>query len=149
MKTLRGKVSGIRHTVNVSGSQGAVTTTHLAIFDLNGKPVQLEGDAVAINDNDEIEVAGDDRGGIFRALAYRNHTRQTTGTAAYLSNMILLASWLFGTAFLLIGLVLLISPMPTPVILGVPFTGVGLFLFSKASQLRRIRNELKKLHWSP
>ena len=148
MQTLRGKVSGIRHTIDVSGRQGAVMTTHIAIFNLDGKPVRLEGDATAIDDGDDIEVAGDYNGGIFHALAYRNHSRQTTGHVVSLSNTILVVSWLFGAVFFLIGGVLMVDLWnPARAILGIAFTGAGLALFFKAAKIRRTRMSLRNLRW--
>jgi hypothetical protein len=98
MQTLRGKVSGIRHTIDVSGGRDAVTTTHLAIFELDGKPVKLGGEATAIDDGDDVEVAGYYRGGLFRASAFRNHTKRTAGS------MPCLGYFIFGTLGALVGL---------------------------------------------
>ncbi len=81
MDTLRGKVSNIRHTTDVHGSENVIATTHIAIFDLTGTPVRFEGDtAAAIDEGDEVAVAGYHRRGTFRALAFRNLTKKTEGS---------------------------------------------------------------------
>lgn len=81
MDTLRGKVSNVRHTTDVHGSENVIATTHIAIFGLAGTAVRFEGDmAAAIDDGDEVAVAGYRRRGTFRALAFRNLTKRTEGS---------------------------------------------------------------------
>ena len=81
MDILRGKVTNVRHTTDVHGSENVIATTHIVIFDLAGTAVRFEGDTAAnIDDGDEVAVAGYHRRGTFGALAFRNLTKRTEGS---------------------------------------------------------------------
>jgi hypothetical protein len=149
MQTLLGKASGIRHTVAVVGDRHGVATTHIAIFDLAGKLVQFDGSPAAINNGDEVEVAGDYSAGTFCALAYRNYTRRTRDTSDELNDLFVIVYLILGTAFPLFG-VMAITDIGDllPSFFGVVFIGIGMFLIYRAIGILRTRSALKKIRWS-
>lgn len=148
MQTLLGKVSGIRHTVEVVGSRQGVATTHVAMFDLGGKTVQFDGSPAAIDNGDEVEVAGDYSGGTFYALAYRNYTRRTRDTSDALNDLFVLVYLILGAAFPMFG-VMAITDIGDllPSFFGVVFIGIGVFLIYRAVGILRTRSTLKKIRW--
>ena len=80
METIRGTVSSIRHSTEVSGNDNTVSTTQVAVFDLSGQPVELKlTESIVLNNGDEVIVAGKRKRGLFRGLAYRNKTRRVDG----------------------------------------------------------------------
>lgn len=84
MKTLRGKISNLRTTIDVSGggNDSSVETTHIHVFRIDGAPVKVESrEPLIIDDGDIVTLAGFPQGTIFRALAYKNETSGVSGDA--------------------------------------------------------------------
>jgi hypothetical protein len=138
MERLCGKVSNLRHSIDVSGTRDAISTSHVAIFEIDGRPVAYEGGASAIlSDGDEIEVTGDGQGGVFAAYAYRNITKRVADSASYMNLFIV------GGAFPLFGLMTIVNFPDTPAaLLGLIFIGIGISLLRKAA---RIRNAIRMM----
>lgn len=96
METIRGVASKVRNTIDVSGGgkDGHVTTTHICIFQLDGRTVKAKSsEPPIINDGDNVIVAGSSSGGVFNAFAYRNITSQADGNEGYI------LMFLFGVIF--------------------------------------------------
>jgi hypothetical protein len=100
MDSLRGPVCDVRHSASVSGgADQTVTTTHIAIFRINGQLVRASAnEPLLIRDGDELVVVGAGTAGVFRALAYHNRTTGVRGSDGWLVRM------LFGALFCLVGL---------------------------------------------
>ena len=84
MQTLRGKISHLRASIEVSGGGGdsSVVTTHIQVFRIDGTPVKVEGrEPFMIDDGDTAILAGLPNGTVFRALAYRNESSGASGDA--------------------------------------------------------------------
>jgi hypothetical protein len=84
MQILTGTVKNIRHTTRTSGSkQGGTSTSHEALFELDGAPVTLSlPEIIAISGGDEIIVAGNEKRGLFHGLAYRNKSNKVKGKSS-------------------------------------------------------------------
>jgi hypothetical protein len=132
MERLRGTVSNLRHSIDVSGTRDAISTSHVAIFEIDGRPVAYEGGASAIlSDGDVVEVTGDDQGGVFAAYAYRNLTKRVTGSAGYMNLLII------GGTFPVFGLMTIVNFPDTPaVLIGLVFIGIGVSLLRGSARVR-------------
>jgi hypothetical protein len=98
METKQGVVSKLRASIEVGGNDKSTSTTHVVNFQLGPQAVMFRGsNPPAINDGDEVTVAGTIRKGLFEALAYRNSSTGVTGD----SNSI--AAVIVGAIFLLVG----------------------------------------------
>jgi hypothetical protein len=79
MESRRGTVSKIRFSTEVTGSggdNGSVSTSHIASFELDRRPVQLRAARpVILEGGDTVVVAGKTKGGLFQADACFNETR--------------------------------------------------------------------------
>jgi hypothetical protein len=79
MESRRGTVSKIRFSTEVTGSggdNGSVSTSHIASFELDRRPVQLRAARpVILEGGDTVVVAGKTKGGLFQADACLNETR--------------------------------------------------------------------------
>lgn len=139
MDTLRGRVANVRHTTDVHGNENVIATTHIAIFDLGGTPVRFEGDtAAAIDDGDEVAVAGYRRRGTFRALAFRNLTKKTEGSRLAVTYFII------GLGLVLYGFIaVLLFQSPASVFWGILGAGVGTILMLGDIRIWRARKALQ------
>ncbi len=133
MERLRGTVSKLRHSIDVSGTRDVISTSQIAIFEIAGRPVTYDGGASAIiSDGDEIEVTGDGRRGVFEAYAYRNITKSVTGCVSYMNPLII------GSAFPLFGIMAIVNFSQTPAaLIGLLFIGIGVSLLSKSARVRK------------
>jgi hypothetical protein len=111
IQVIRGTVANIRHTTEVSGGDKGVSTSQVAVFDLDGQAVEVKlMETIVLGNGDQVIVAGDTRRGLFRGLAYRNVTRRVDGRGP-------VAIYLFlGTVFCIV----------------VVFLPIGLWLIRKA-----------------
>jgi hypothetical protein len=104
MKTLRGKISHLRASIDVSGGNGdsSVVTTHIQIFRIDGAPVKVESrKPFMIDDGDTVMLAGLPKGAVFRALAYKNESSGASGDAGSNFRMWSGVAALAGAAFAL------------------------------------------------
>jgi hypothetical protein len=80
IQVIRGTVANIRHSTEVSGNDKSVSTSHVAVFDLDGQAVEIKlRESIVLANGDQAIVAGDTKRGLFRGLAYRNVTRRVDG----------------------------------------------------------------------
>lgn len=148
MENLSGIVSGVRNTINVSGSggsNGTVTTTYISIFKINGQPVKIKtSQPMAIDDGDEVLVVGKINGNTFNALACKNLTTGEEGSL----NGVLMA--ILGVIFLIAGvcgIVFFSDPFfgDFPILIGLIFIGVSVYSLYSGSQIFNALKELRKL----
>ncbi|MEH8208091.1 hypothetical protein [Aeromonas veronii] len=137
MDILKGVVSKLRNTVEISGGgrDSGVTTTHVTIFHLDGQPVQLKSrEAVLVDENDNVAVAGKVNNGIFNAYAYINNTTGVSG------NIGMGIHFFFGIVFPVAGAFAINAfsdPFfgPMPKLIGAGFIGIGLYMLYKGIQI--------------
>ncbi len=123
LQLYRGKVKNIRHSVEVSGSQNNISTSHVAVFELEGFMVELKlPDSIVINEGDEVKVAGKIKRGLFKGLAYQNVTKQVLGKGPAVLYMFL------GVIFAIVGLCTIIFGI------GAAFLAIGIYLVYKSRQ---------------
>jgi len=80
IQVIRGTVANIRHSTEVSGNDKSVSTSQVAVFDLDGQAVEIKlSESIFIGNGDLVIVAGAAKRGLFRGLAYRNSTRRVDG----------------------------------------------------------------------
>lgn len=80
METLQGTVSGIRHSTEVSGGDNSTSTSHVAVFSVAGRSVELKlSESIVIDNGDDVLLAGNVKRGLFKAMAYRNRTKGVDG----------------------------------------------------------------------
>src|SRR6188768_4007554 len=80
LQVIRGAVANIRHSTEVSGNDKSVSTSQVAVFDLDGQAVEIKlMESIVLSNGDQVIVAGDTKRGLFRGLAYRNQTRRVDG----------------------------------------------------------------------
>ena len=80
IEVIRGTVANIRHSTEVSGNDKSVSTSQVAVFDLDGQAVEIKlMESIVLSNGDRVIVAGDRKRGLFRGLAYRNETRRVDG----------------------------------------------------------------------
>ncbi len=81
MEIAQGTVSNCQHTLKVSGGANntSTTTTYIALFRINGHPVEFRSSAPSsLSDGDQVKVAGPMYRGALNALACRNLTTGET-----------------------------------------------------------------------
>ncbi len=91
METIEGIVSHLQNTVSVSGggNDGRATTTYIALFRLDGRPVQFRcGSPIAFADGDRLKAAGRVRATDLLAYACRNLTTGATYNSGVWVNVI-------------------------------------------------------------
>lgn len=91
METIEGTVSHLQNTISVSGggNNSRATTTYIALFRLDGKPVQFRcGSPIAFADGDRLKVAGRVRATDFLASACRDFTTGATYSSGIWGNVI-------------------------------------------------------------
>ena len=145
MHILNGVVSKVRISVELSGGgqNSSVTTTHVSIFHLDGKPIKMKStEIVLIDDDDHVSVAGESRNGVFNAYAYRNDTTGAIGNSG-------------ATAALIIGFIFPISGIffinqfsnpffgVWPKLFGLFFVFSGVYAMYKAIQILNASKLLK------
>jgi hypothetical protein len=117
MESRRGTVSKIRFSTEVTGSggdNGSVSTSHIASFELDRRPVQLRAARpVILEDGDTVVVAGKTKGGLFQADACFNETRGIFDHSPWVLHVAV------GSIFLFVGLIgivsLLLSALHRPI----------------------------------
>lgn len=146
IKIKQGVAVKVRNTVHVGGGgkDGHVSTTHISIFQIDGKPVQVESNRpVIIDENDVVAVAGELKNGIFMGSAYKNFSVGVSGDEGVLSWLLL------GTIFPIVGLtvmVMYINKNSGLVALGgLVFFVAGIYMFLKAMKINKASNELKTI----
>lgn len=147
METICGIVNNVRSTISVDGggNHGSVTTTYITIFQINGRQIKVKtSDAIIINDGDKIFVVGKTNGSIFNAFACKNITTGEEGNLGWVGKMVM------GIIFPIAG-VLEINQFSNPffgifpLLLGLIFIGVGMYLLYSGSQVSNAVKELRKL----
>ncbi|MGL6260077.1 hypothetical protein [Vibrio sp. WXL210] len=137
MKILKGVVSKLRNTVEISGGgrDSSVSTTHVMIFQLDGQPVKIKSsEVVLIDESDNVAVAGKVNDGVFHAYAYINNTTGVSG------NIGMGIHYIFGLIFPIVG-AFVISEFSDPFfgalpkLIGAVFIGGGLYMFYKGTQI--------------
>lgn len=94
MDTVEGIVKGIRFATEVAGTDSQTSTAHVAVFELDGKAVELKlSESIILAEGDKVLVAGEWKRGLFRGLAYFNKTRGVKGKQSTL------VYWVVGIAF--------------------------------------------------
>lgn len=94
METVEGIAKGIRFTTEVVGTDNQTSTSHIAVFELDGKPIELKiSESIIFSEGDKVLVAGKLKRGLFRGMAYFNITRGVKGRQSSL------AYWIVGIAF--------------------------------------------------
>lgn len=91
METIEGEVSHLQNTISVTGggNDSQATTTYIALFRLDGRPVQFRcGRPVAFADGDRLKAAGRARATDFLAYACRNLTTGSTYNSGIWGNVI-------------------------------------------------------------
>ena len=92
MESIEGTVSHLQNTVSVSGGgqNSRATTTYIALFRLDGKPVQFRcGSPIAFADGDRLKAAGRVRATDFLAYACRDLTTGATYSSGVWGNVIM------------------------------------------------------------
>lgn len=80
MNILQGTVNKVRFSTEVTGTDNSISTSQIAVFELDGKQVELKlPDSIIINNGDRVVVAGELKKGLFKALAYKNITNGVSG----------------------------------------------------------------------
>ena len=111
IQVIRGTVANIRHSTEVSGNDKSVSTSQVAVFDLDGQAVEIKlMESIVLSNGDQVIVGGDTKRGLFRGLAYRNVTRRVDGKGP---------AWIY----LVVGVVFCVI---------VVFLPIGLWLLSRA-----------------
>ena len=91
METIEGTVSHLQNTVSVSGggNDSRASTTYIALFRLDGKPVQFRcGKPIAFADGDRLKAAGRTRAADFLAYACRDLTTGATYNSGVWGNIV-------------------------------------------------------------
>ena len=97
MEILKGVVRNLRHTASVSGTKEGISTSQIAIFEIEGRPVELNnGEPIFISDGDEVCIAGSEERGVFRGINYFNRSKGVKGACQAPGY------WVLGTAFLIV-----------------------------------------------
>lgn len=111
IQVIRGTVANIRHSTEVSGNDKSVSTSQVAVFDLDGQAVEIKlMESIVLSNGDRVIVGGDTRRGLFRGLAYRNETRRVDGKGP---------AWIY----LIVGIVFCVI---------IIFLPIGLWMIAKA-----------------
>lgn len=83
MERRQGLAKAVRHTATVTGSgaqHGSITTTHDTLFLVEGRQVLVRSpEPVAVQEGDEVAIAGRFKNGMFNVVAYRNLTTSAEG----------------------------------------------------------------------
>jgi hypothetical protein len=87
LEVLRGTATGVRNTVDVSGTRDSVTTRHHALFKIAGTTVMFSsGSPPPISEGDRLVVAGRMKGRLLLADAYLNVTAGVRGDSGMLAS---------------------------------------------------------------
>lgn len=92
METMEGTISHLQNTISVSGGgeNSRATTTYIALFRLDGQPVQFRcGKPIPFADGDRVKVAGRRRAADFYAYAARDLTTGAILNAGVWGNVIM------------------------------------------------------------
>ena len=126
MEKLRGVVNKVRFSTEVSGGENNTSTSHVAIFEIDKRPVELKLPRSIILDNgDEVLLAGKVKKGLFKALAYKNLTNNVSGKGAVILHMLL------GVIFTIVGLATI------PFGIGLIFAPAGIYMIWYSQQLSK------------
>jgi len=126
MESLQGIVEKIRFSTEVSGGENNTSTSHVAVFEINKKPIELKlPDSIIIENGDEVLLAGEIKKGLFKALAYKNLTNNVSGKGPVFLYMLL------GVIFNIVGLATIVVGV------GLIFTPAGLYMIWYSRQLSK------------
>jgi hypothetical protein len=107
MKLYKGIAGKVRSTIEVTGNEDNIHTTHVATLSLGKQAVRLKTqEAVHIEEGDEVSVAGVDKSGIALSHAYYNHTQGVVGATGIGRLALMLV---FGVLFTMLGAGLVIN----------------------------------------
>ena len=142
MEIRKGEVGKLRASIEVGGTDQSTSTTHVVYFQLGPQAVMFRSkDPPAINDGDQVTVAGTSSKGLFEALAYSNASTGVRGDSNSLAAVIV------GAVFLVIGaggvlgcLLAAIRSQKSEAMLGVAFFGIfggfGVYTLRKFARVR-------------
>lgn len=143
MVVLKGVVTKLHRSMEVEGgNNSAVNTTHVTVFQIDGKPIQMKSrETVLIDEKDKVIVAGKLSNGILNAYAYLN---ETTGASGDEGKGVL---YLFGLVFPLAGLYVITTFSDPffgimPMLGGLVFIGVGVRMLYRATLISMAANSL-------
>lgn len=132
MKKAAGKINKLQFFSETTVNRYFRKTSYIATFQLNSLPVRLTTpNYVALNNNDDILVAGKERHGILNVLAYNNLTTSASDRSPVGRHM------LPGFIFLVIGGALSIAPDEEMMFfgLGAAFLTLGIWEIILAVQI--------------
>lgn len=110
MKTIEGVVEDLRFSTSISGGEKSTSTSYLAIFRINSKPIEICVDeSIILSNGDEVIVAGDEVRGLFRAKAYFNKTQGVKGRNSTMAHKIVGVGFCLSVLFLPFGIWLLLQ----------------------------------------
>jgi hypothetical protein len=142
MEIKQGPVSKLRASIEVSGTDKSTSTTHVVYFQLGPQAVVLRAkDPPAINDGDQVKVAGSLSKGLSEALAYRNESTGVSGDSNTLAAIIVGGIFsVIGIGGVLAAIVVAISERDGSALLGVAFFGIfggfGVYALRKFARVR-------------
>jgi len=143
METKNGLVSKFRASIEVGGTDKSTSTTHVVNFQLGPQAVMFRSTSPpAINDGDQVTVAGTTSKGLFEALAYRNASTGVTGDSNSIAAVIVGAIFLVVGAGGVLGCVIAALRSHKPeTLLGVAFFGIfggfGVYALRKFARVRQ------------
>jgi hypothetical protein len=151
MDILRGIARRIRTASEVKGTWskdgGSVTTTYLAIFELDNLTIHVSASRpITVNEGDEVAVAGGMDDGIFIAHACRNFSRGTLDYEAWVIGVVL------GSIFIVVGLGIIIAMLqefPSErwwAFLGVIFAAAGAYFAWSWNRVRLAQATLREIN---
>ncbi len=146
MEKIKGIASQVRNTISVSGggNNSSVTTTHIAIFQIEGRQIQCKSsEPILINEGDMVMVASKTGSGILNGYAYMNLNTRAVGNEGWVLMLF------FGVLFPAVSVaVFSIFSDPffgvLPKVIGGIFLVVGLGMFYRGIRVLQAVRVLKK-----
>lgn len=148
MQVINGKASKVRNTVQINGGGGnsnQVTTTHISLFQLDGRQVKLKSnEPPLIDEDDSVSVSGNISNGVFNAYAYKNSDTGASGDSG------VLVMFIIGIAFPIAGIYALFAFSNPffglfPKVIGMMFVLIGMYTFYRGLSIQKAINLLKSV----
>jgi hypothetical protein len=120
------------------------STTFYCVFTVSGRAVQVKADEpVHITDGDDVAIAGSEKSGVFKGLAYRNFTNGARGGMTWWHYLI--PAGFLGAGVVACTVVAVSASVPV-VLLGVlPCGAAAAFCYRYALRIRRAKVQLAAL----